>query len=126
MNKTALIAICMMIFVSSIVWAQDQTGKLEGIKPFTPTRLEWLAVELNASSRVEELFVNPHLTMDFVPMMNSNTIIIYVTYLPNTDRKIINKYIDGARKLISKKAKSYGWSSWLKVKENLKMIYPKK
>jgi hypothetical protein len=96
---------------------------LEGNRPYTPTRLEWLAVELNAESRVD-LSESTGYMMQFIPIGSANTIMIYVKYLPSVNREVMNMAIDTARKVIAIETKSRGWSSWLKVTERVEMGKP--
>ena len=44
-------SICLILFLFSIILAQSNYKELEGNKPYTPTRLEWLAVDLNSIYR---------------------------------------------------------------------------
>lgn len=112
-----------LLFVLSsalIVEAADVPKKLSGNQPYAPTRLEWLAVELNAELRVD-LSEENGFALAFVPIGKEDTIVIYVRHLPSVNRKIMNMSIDTARKVIAVKAKYYGWSSWLKVREDVEM-----
>lgn len=54
-----------------------------------------------------------------------DTILIYVRYIPSVNREAMNMAINGAREVISMDAKSRGWSSWLKMKEEVKMVETK-
>jgi len=103
--------------------AQSRLAKLEGIKPYTPNRLEWLALELNAAMRVD-LSPETSYALDFIPLGSEDTILLYVIYLPSVDRRIMNGSIETARKVISISSRSHGWSSWLKVKERVEMKDP--
>jgi hypothetical protein len=60
-------------------------------------------------------------SMQFIPKTGTDTIIIFVTYLPSVDRKVMNIYIETAKKVISINSKSRGWNSWLKVKEQIEL-----
>jgi hypothetical protein len=94
--------------------------------PYTPSRLEWLAVALSARGRVE-LSTTTGYSIDFVPIENENTILIFVTYVPSiVEREIMNTQIEGARQAIAIESKSRGWSSWLKVREKVEMHELKK
>ena len=77
-----------MLVFGCTVFAQDQS-KLEGWKPYAPTRLEWLAVNLNAQLRVDFSAHNSY-AMGFVPFEKEDAIIIYVSYLPSVDRPTMN------------------------------------
>ena len=66
--------------------------------------------------------------------MSLNTIVIcelllrdlYVRYLPDVNREIMNINLASARKVIAMEAKSYGWTAWLKTKEDIQMADVKK
>jgi hypothetical protein len=64
-------------------------------------------------------------SMDFIPIEKEDVILIFVKYLPNANREVMNIVINSAREVISIKAKSYDWSSWLKVKEQFQMAKAK-
>ena len=68
--------------------------------------------------------------IEFLPLGKEDAILIYVTYLPSVDkvpesRHGMNLAVETARKVISIKSKSRGWSSWLKVKERIELAEPK-
>lgn len=123
-RRCVAFGIFLVLACSSFVWAQQKSVKLEGAKPYTPSRLEWLAVELNAGSRVP-LSVENGYSMDFVPLENENTILIFVKYLPSVNREIMNMDINTSREIIAMESKARGWSSWLRVKERVEMAKTK-
>jgi hypothetical protein len=104
--------------IATAVFAQVRANELQGTKPYTPSRLEWLAVDLNASTRMDELETKGYF-LKFVPLANKDTIMIYVGYMPNVDRVSMNIGIDAARKVIKINAEAKGWQDWLRVEENL-------
>jgi hypothetical protein len=101
-----------------LAFAQDRS-KLQGWKPYTPSRLEWLAVELNAGLRTDATEANPY-SLSLVPLENEDTILIYVLYHPTVNREVMNIAVDTARKAISTTAKTHGWT-WLKVRERIEL-----
>lgn len=108
----------LLLFASAGV-AQNRPVIREGDQPYVPTRLEWLAVELNAEQRVD--LPNNAFLLSFVALGTQDTILIYVMYLPSVDRRIMNASIEMARKTIASRAEGSGWSSWLKIKERVEM-----
>ena len=52
------------------------------------------------------------------------TILIYVRYLPNVNREVMNMAIDNAREVIMITARGYGWDRWVKIKERVEMAKP--
>jgi hypothetical protein len=115
-NGYARIPIALLVF-GCMVFAQDRS-RLQGWKPYTPTRLEWLAVDLNASLRIAGIMESSHFDMSFIPLEDEDAILIYVVHLPGVDRKAIRTSVDYAKAVIATKVKTLGWS-WLKVKEKI-------
>jgi len=120
-HKALVVALAVVtISVLATARAQDRTSQLEGWKPYTPSRLEWFAVDLNASDRTQLTEDNGYL-LNFIPSEKTDTIIIYVRYMRTVNREAMNLSIDAAREVIKINAKSKGWDGWLKVRENIKM-----
>jgi len=92
----------------------------EGAQRYAPSRLEWLAVELNSEMGVS-LIDGHNYSIQFVALDSQNTLLIAVFYLPNVSREEMNLTLDNARKLTEMKAKYYGWTSWLKIREDVKL-----
>ena len=84
----------------------------EGGKPYSPTRLEWLTLDLAAHLRVP-LSESTGYSMDFAAPPGTDGIVISVRYLPSVNREVMNLNIDSARKIIAFDSKVYGWSRWL-------------
>ncbi len=116
----AILGILVIITFLTVTWAQDRFSNLEGSKPYTPSRLEWLAVELNANLRIS-MSVNNGYLMNFAAIEKEDAVLIYVRYLPKVNREAMNISINSAREVISIKTKQYGWNSWLKVREDIQM-----
>jgi hypothetical protein len=91
----------------------------EGSEPYSPSKLEWFAMDMNVSSKTD--ISDGGMMMMFVGLEKSNEVLIYVRYLPSADRELINTRIKNARELIKIRAKNYGWDNWLKIKEDVKM-----
>ena len=109
------------------VHAQQGTAAsnmLEGSKPYTPTRLEWLAVELNAKHRTDQLRSNGYgYSICFVPLAKEETILIAVAYSAHeTNRELMNISVDSAREMVEMTAKARGWDGWLKIREQVKRL----
>lgn len=110
----------LMVALTTSVMSQSNKEQLKGSKPYIPTRLDWLAVDLNSSLRVP-ITVESFYSLDFVALHDRDTIAIVVRYNPSADRSIMNLSIDTAKQIVGMKAKNHGWSDWLKVEENVKM-----
>jgi hypothetical protein len=91
---------------------------LPGSLPFTPTRLDWLAVELNAFARIQTL-ATERFTLMFTPRPTDDAIIIYVRYLPNVNQDDLRGAIREARNIINIITKRHGWDGWVNVVEDV-------
>jgi hypothetical protein len=120
--KRFVVVSCLLLTgVGAFTLAQNRASQHEGAKPYTPTRLEWLALEMNAESRRSVTAENPF-TLEFVAISDEDTIVIYVQYVPSVNREILNRAVDSARKIVAIRAEGLGWASWLKVKEKIDML----
>ncbi len=121
-TKRVLVLIaCVFLAAVTFVLAQDLRDKLEGWKPYTPTRLEWLAVDLNATRGVR-LTLEEGFAVRFDPIEKEDCILISVLHFPTVNRKAMNTEIEWSRKIILTTAKRYGWDKWLKIKEDIQMV----
>ncbi|MDO8207788.1 MAG: hypothetical protein Q7T38_08215 [Gallionella sp.] len=109
-------------FLINTALAQPIPSK-PGLQPYTPNRIEWLALLCNDQLRQDA-------SMDFpfslsIVQSDHETLLVFVRYQPNVNREIMNASIDTARQVIMITAKSYGWDKWVKVRERVEMIKPK-
>lgn len=125
LNRPIIALVCFLIGV--LATNAQNPARSEGATPYTPTRLEWLAVDLQSLMGLD-ITTNPEgYGITFASSSaEENTILIYVTYLPTVRRELMNGDLEEARKFIASYATAKGWSSWLKVKENIKMLEPPK
>jgi len=115
-----LIFVALAFLAGVSVTGGQSRGLPEGAKPYTPTRLEWIAMEMEAGSRID--LERDEFMMDFVDLADQDAILIYVRYHPDVNREYMNLSIENAKHLIGLKAKQRGWDSWLTVKEDVKMV----
>lgn len=88
-----------------------------GSLPFTPTRLDWLIVELNAFARIQTL-ATERFTLMFTPRPTDDTVVIYVRYLPDVDHDDLRGAIREARHVIEIITRRRGWNDWVRVTED--------
>ena len=81
----------------------------EGSKPYTPTRLEWLALDLNAGI--------PTTSIRYYTTSKDNTISVCVFYDSTMTIKQRQEFMDFGKKAIRNEANIRGWT-WLKLEEN--------
>jgi hypothetical protein len=120
MVKLNHLALVVAAFLIGALASRGQSPALtEGAKPYTPSRLEWLALSMEAQSRVE--LSSDSFSIDFTALEKENAILIFVRYLPNAHRELMNLRIENNKELINTIAKNMGWSAWLKIREDVKM-----
>ena len=89
---------------------------MKGAQPYTPTRIEWLCLDLNAESKAE-LTEEPGYSKHFTYSGDDpNTIILFVRYRRTTDRELVNVVVNNARRLVEIKVKNRDWT-WVKIRE---------
>jgi hypothetical protein len=121
-SKLAIVVLPALLLVSALtIYAEQGQSIPEGMKPYTPTRLEWLAVELNATNRTDLNDLEGY-TLSFIAMEKENTILIYVGHTQKTNRQAMNIAINNARKIIEIYSKSRGWDSWIKIREKIELL----
>jgi len=103
---------------------ESQQPNRPGLTPYTPTKIEWLALVVNAQLRVQpssdRLFSISIVEADYV------TLAIIVRHQTTANREIMTRGIATARGLIMSTAKRYGWDSWVKIQERVELSPSKK
>jgi hypothetical protein len=110
-------------FLLGVFVSNGQSRVTEGAKPYSLTRLQWLALDMEARMHMD-MTDRDGISFDFVSLEEENAILLHVRYLPRADREIMNQRIEIAKNVINIKAKYEGWSSWLKIREDVKMAEP--
>src|SRR6516164_4915680 len=91
-----------------------------GMTPYTPTRLEWLALDLEASYH-QDFGRDSDYSLHYLPKP-PNTILVFVHYKSETSAEAVDKAIDTAKQLVNQDASAHRWSSWVKVEVQRKLI----
>jgi hypothetical protein len=106
--------------VSVFVFANAHAQRLSpGVQPFVPSRIDWLTTTLQASLRDDQMQTTGFQLQITSP--DPETVLIFVRYLPDVNREVMNTSIDAARQVIQITAKSYGWEKWVKVREDIQL-----
>ncbi|MFC1608032.1 hypothetical protein ACFL47_08690 [Candidatus Latescibacterota bacterium] len=123
-RQTAVLLIVLSVVATVLVMeAIGQEKKLpEGMMPHTPQRMEWLTVLMNANYSKDHITSSESAATGGYRISYSgdaikNTITINIMYSSMTDREEMNNFIEIYRKMIEEHAVMYGWTSWLKIKE---------
>src|SRR5215467_7333194 len=113
------IAILKLALQSAVPPAQPGRAQ-PGMTPYTPTRLEWLALDLEASYH-EDIGQNSVYSLHYLPKP-PNTVLIFVHYKSEASADAVNHAIDAAKEVAYQDASSHGWRSWVKVEVQRKLI----
>jgi hypothetical protein len=130
-KRTLLVATIVLIMFSNIVgcdFTKEQEKSIakhkiespvpEGSIPYTPTKLEWLAMDLNMRYR-KDLLDSKGFSIHFRSGKLKETVIIAVTYIDSVDRRLLKREILRARDRIKMTSKEYGWDAWVKISERM-------
>ena len=99
---------------SRVTTPKLSTSISEGDKLYTPTRLEWLALDLNAGV--------PSTSIKYYTTNKPNTIAVYVFYDSSTTTlKQRQELMQFAKQRITDEANMRGWT-WLKLEEHYKAM----
>ena len=123
MRHYLVLSILVLILPLTSSAQAQQTPDRPGLRPYTPTQVEWLALAVNSQLRHDPSADSPYSLA--VVQSDHETLLIFVRYHPTVNREIMNSSIDTAREVIMITAKSYGWDKWVKIRERVEM-YPSK
>lgn len=110
---------------------EQQTMNRPGLTPYTPTRIEWLALTVNSQLQYErqaedlyEVFVVPadHETLEILFRYHAGT--IRRPHNNPTRLAMMKSKINTARDLIMTTARRYGWENWVTIREPVEMSLP--
>lgn len=93
---------------------QEQKHASPLMEPYMPTRLEWLALDLESRFKVEQPN-DPVSSVDYVAV-GPDTILVTVWYKANTPAGAVDLVIQTSQETVKKAALSYGWSKWIKIR----------
>lgn len=116
MLKQPAFVLCAAMFAVVISAVGEQAGP-EGGEPYSPTRIEWLALELQAfygdnSYRDDPYVVHFH-------HHGHDTIEVQLRYNGRRDGGV-ERELQTAKEMVGFLAKQHGWQDWVKVTEDVK------
>ena len=111
---TVALFVMVVVALAALVYAQSHRTS-PGQEPYTPTRLEWLTVRLEASNLKDTDYSTCGYLLSYTSLA-PDTIVIFVSYGDRVDRAEMNKAVEHAREIVRLRARHYGWN-WVKIKE---------
>jgi hypothetical protein len=116
---------CLMMIAAVVIGAAGTWSlyahqeQAEGEKPYTPTKLEWLALLLNverdAHGEIQTIF-RPH-------PEKRNTIEAQVVHSPRADRSLVKAHETIARRSVTRISRRLGWD-WVQVEIQVAELLP--
>ena len=102
---------------------KSKNGNISGgAKAYTPTRIEWLCVELNSLGFFDWRTEDVGLHAMFVPKQKDpDTVIVKFTFTDNVDTDSKNDIIHMAKDVIKHYTRQRGWDTWLKMEVEIEM-----
>ena len=98
------------IFLAGLLWAQ---GARPGDAPYTPTKLEWAALELEVKYG-EDFSPNKHVSMSFRSEDDGRTVQCFLIYDGTVSAAQSKAMRELTRMKVDEYAKNKGWD-WLRV-----------
>ena len=90
-----------------------------GLTPYTPTKIEWLALVVNSQLRQAPTHEGLY-SLDVV-QWDHETLLISVRYRPTVGRAVLDRSVETAREAILSTARRYGWDNWVKIRERIEV-----
>lgn len=97
-----------------------QTGKTTpaerpGDAPYTPTRLEWAALELQAGFGSNTWTSETPVMINYTATDDGTTVLCLLQYTPDTPAQVVKINRDAAQHVFDKYVASHGWE-WLRLR----------
>jgi len=125
-NMPVITLVCTLSFVALVCSVRAMHARTDsrapGMLPYSPTRLEWLELELQANYREEDdTDPDTYHTLDFTTTA-PDTVVVLVQYSNRTSAIIVDRMVEHGKRLAKKEVASYGWSSWVKIEVRRELI----
>lgn len=106
------------VALAALVCESTRGADVDGDKPYTMTRMEFLTVYFNSTDTKDELVPNGF-SIYVIPHPEKDVLFIYVTVDPvRLNRDAMKNHVAALRGTIERYAKRRGWDSWLIIKEH--------
>ena len=95
--------------------------KAPGLKKYTPTRLDWLTVMLNAQFGYDNA-LSDRFTLSYLPGRDGKTVNVIVKHFADVDKQHMDDRINLAKRAVSAVSEMYDWNTWLEVKVDIEEL----
>jgi hypothetical protein len=108
-----------MLLGAAIYSAYGQQSESEGRQPYSPTKIEWLALETQAYYG-DHLYGEDAVTVFFYHH-EPDTIEIHLRYRGRRDQRV-ELELRSAKTNVGYLARKHGWEDWVKITENVRRM----
>jgi hypothetical protein len=110
------------------LWAQGAKEKVAtadrpGDAPYAPTKLEWAALELQASYGSTTWTSESPVIINYIALSDGATVDCVLQYTPDVSAEVVKTNRDVAQVVFNKYAASRGWS-WLRLRFEERILRP--
>ena len=96
-----------------------EPGMEPGLMPYTPTRIEWLALDLEASYH-QDFGHDSGVSLHYLAKP-PNTVLVFIHYTSEASAEAVDNAIETAKQLVKQDGASHNWS-WVKIEVQRKLI----
>lgn len=118
LHRIAIIGALLGTCLGAMAQTAAQPGGAPGLSPYVPTKLEWLALYLNATEGRHD-FERDGFDIGFFEK-GSDTVVIDCFYSRDVDRAIMNLTLNGIRKRIKMHIEARNWK-WVRIEESIRL-----
>jgi len=115
-----LVVIVAVAIGAAATWSlYAQKEQTEGDEPYTPTKLEWLALLLNVEQEANgeiQIVFRPH-------PEKKNTIEAQVVHSPQADESLVKAHVTIAKRSVTRIGQQFGWD-WVPVEVQVAELIP--
>jgi hypothetical protein len=116
MHRACVLLVSMVLLPLSFLQSQRMkkpANERPGDEPYTPTKVEWAALELQASSGVGYT-QDTQIAETFTDKGDGKTVLCIIQYTPDTPAGVIKSHRDSAQYTFDKYAEGRRWQ-WLRL-----------
>ena len=88
----------------------------KGQQPYTPSRVEWLALQLNSKNQITCPRLNGIILL-YLAIPEEDLLRVAVSHPKDAEQSIVREVVESGKHIASAEAQIYGWDSWIKIEE---------
>jgi len=121
MSRFKLLMILVLVLLSLSVLAQLVKTR-PGDEPYTPTKVEWAALELQAGFGNSSWTNDQPVTINYMDAGDGATVLCVLQYTPEVSAEVVKLNRDTAQKVFDKYVQRRGDWNWLKLRFDERVI----